>query len=71
MRLDLEPGTTFSVLAFSTIAAGLSVTGAKWPLERADLPFGLGWGVSNIALGPVRFSLEAGMTLIVAQFPEV
>ena len=71
LTLNLEPGTTFSVIAFSPIAAGLSVTGAKWPLERADLPFGLGWGVSNIALGPVRFSLEAGMALIVAQFPEV
>ena len=71
LTLDLEPGTTFSVMAFSPIASGLSVTGAKWPLERADLPFGLGWGVSNIALGPVRFSLEAGMVLIVAQFPEV
>ena len=71
LALDLGPGTTFSVIALSPIAAGLSVTGAKWPLERADLPFGLGWGVSNIALGPVRFSLEAGMALIVAQFPEV
>ena len=71
LTLDLEQGTTFSVMAFSPIATGLSMSGAKWPLERANLPFGLGWGVSNIALGPVRFSLEAGMALIVAQFPTV
>jgi thiamine pyrophosphokinase len=71
LSLDLESGTTFSVMAFSPVASGLSVSGAKWPLERADLPFGLGWGVSNIALGPVTFSLEAGLALIVAQFPAV
>jgi thiamine pyrophosphokinase len=71
LTLNLESGTTFSVIAFYPVASGLSVSGAKWPLERADLPFGLGWGVSNIALGPVRFSLEAGLALIVAQFPEV
>jgi thiamine pyrophosphokinase len=69
--LNLEPGTTFSVIALGSVALGLSVTGAKWPLERADLPFGFGWGVSNIALGPVRCSLEAGMALIVAQFQAV
>jgi thiamine pyrophosphokinase len=71
LTLNLEPGTTFSVIALSSIAAGLSVSGAKWPLEHADLPFGLGWGVSNIALGPVRFSLETGLALIVAQFQTV
>jgi thiamine pyrophosphokinase len=70
LALNFEPGVTFSVIALSPIAAGLSVTGAKWPLKRADLPFGLGWGVSNVALGLVRFSLEAGLALIVAQFPE-
>jgi thiamine pyrophosphokinase len=71
LKLNLESGTTFSMIAFSPIASGLSVSGAKWSLERVDLQFGLGWGVSNIALGPVRFSLEAGLGLIVAQFPEV
>jgi thiamine pyrophosphokinase len=71
LTLNLEPGTTFSVIALSPIASGLSVLGAKWPLERADLPFGLGWGVSNVALEPVRFSLEAGLALIVAQFATV
>jgi thiamine pyrophosphokinase len=71
LTLNLEPGMTFSVIALSPIAAGLSVSGAKWPLERADLPFGLGWGVSNVALGPVTFSLEAGVALIVAQFGTV
>lgn len=71
LSLNLEPGTTFSVIALGSIAAGLTVTGAKWPLERASLLFGFGWGVSNVALGPVRFSLEAGMALIVAQFQPV
>jgi thiamine pyrophosphokinase len=68
LMLDFKPGTTFSVIALGSVAVGLTVTGAKWPLERADLPFGFGWGVSNLALGPVRFSLEAGMALVVAQF---
>jgi thiamine pyrophosphokinase len=71
LTLNLEPGTTFSVMAFGSVAAGLSVTGAKWPLERSDLAFGFGWGVSNVTLGPARFSLEAGLALIVAQFGQV
>ena len=71
LTLALEPGTTFSVIALGSVAAGLTVTGAKWPLERTDLPFGFGWGVSNVALGPVRCSLEAGMALIVVQFQSV
>jgi thiamine pyrophosphokinase len=71
LTLNLESGTTFSVIALGSVASGLSVTGAKWPLERADLPFGLGWGVSNIALGPIRLSLEAGLALIVVQFRPV
>jgi thiamine pyrophosphokinase len=71
LSLNLEPGTTFSVMAFGPMAAGLSLIGAQWPLERADLPFGLGWGVSNIALGPVTCKLEAGLALVVAQFGKV
>jgi thiamine pyrophosphokinase len=71
LNLNLEPTTTFSVIALGSVAVSLTVTGAKWPLERADLPFGFGWGVSNLALGPVMCSLEAGMALIVAQFQAV
>jgi thiamine pyrophosphokinase len=71
LSLNLGAGTTFSVIALGSVAAGLTVAGAKWPLERADLPFGFGWGVSNVALGPVRLSLEAGMALVVAQFRPV
>jgi thiamine pyrophosphokinase len=71
LSLKFEPGTTFSVMAFGPVAAGLSLTGAQWPLERADLPFGFGWGVSNVALGPVTCKLEAGLALVVAQFGPV
>ena len=67
LELMLKPGQVFSVLALSPLASGLHVDGARWPLERAKLPFGSGWGVSNEALGPVRFGLENGVAVVIVQ----
>lgn len=67
LELRLPAGRTFSVLALSPVARALSVSGARWPLDRADLPFGSGWGVSNVATGPLRASLEDGLALVVVQ----
>lgn len=45
--LELGPGRTFSVLALHGPARGVSVRGAKWTLDRADLGPGEARGVSN------------------------
>ena len=65
LELPLEAGQVFSVIALSTVAAGLRVGGARWPLHRAELPFGSGWGVSNEATGPVQARLEAGLAVVI------
>ena len=47
--LDLDPGTTFSVLAMHGACAGVTVDGARWPLVDHDLAPLVGLGVSNEA----------------------
>jgi thiamine pyrophosphokinase len=68
-RLDLalEPQQTFSVLALSSSVYGLCIAGAKWNLENAELEFGSGFGVSNLALGTVNLKLETGLALVIVQ----
>jgi thiamine pyrophosphokinase len=70
LRLELEPDQTFSALSLEPSAV-ISVDGARWPLTRAELPFGSGLGVSNQALGPVRVDLERGAVLVIVQYGEV
>lgn len=45
--LDVPPGTTFSVFAMFGCCAGVTVEGARWPLEDAALPADSTLGVSN------------------------
>jgi thiamine pyrophosphokinase len=49
IELDLEPGTTFSVLAMHGPVTGVTVTGARWPLDDDTLAPLVGLGVSNLA----------------------
>lgn len=67
LELNLDSGQTFSVLALSSDAHGLSITGAKWDLRDATLEFGSTLGISNVALGVIRLRLERGIVLVVAQ----
>lgn len=69
LRLPLEPGQVFSVLALGGPVGGLTVAGARWPLAGVEMPSGVGWGVSNEALGPVALSLTAGVAAVVVQYP--
>jgi len=64
-RFDYRPGTLFSILGFSDLT-GLSLTGAKWPLERRRVPFGSSLTISNETAGPLSVGLEAGHALLVA-----
>lgn len=59
-------GTTFSVLAFSAIA-GLTLTGARWPLNDFAMPFGNTRTISNEVSGTLTASLQNGNALLLAQ----
>ncbi len=63
--LELPPGQVFSVLSLGPVAL-VSLTGASYPLTRAELPFGVGLGVSNsVASSPLTVTLHHGSALVV------
>jgi thiamine pyrophosphokinase len=62
---DFRQGTLFSLLGFSHLS-GLTVTGAKWPLECVEVPFGSSLTVSNEVAGNLRVTLAVGRALILA-----
>ena len=69
LTLKTQPGQTFSVLAASALRA-LSVTGARWNLDRADVPLGSGHTLSNEAFGgPLGLNLDAGLALVTLLVP--
>lgn len=63
---DYEDGTQFSVLAFSELT-GLSLSGAKWPLENRFVPFGSSLTLSNEVRGGLAVGLVAGRALLVTR----
>lgn len=65
LGLDLPVGSKFSVLALSDLS-GLSIGGARWPLQAVAVPLGSTWTVSNLATGPVEIRLEAGYGVVIA-----
>lgn len=64
--LDLPKGSLFSVLGLSPLA-GLSIGNARYPLTDFALPFGSSRTISNVAEGPVRFSLKSGDAVVLAR----
>jgi len=65
-ELDLPAGSLFSVMAFTALA-GLSLSGAKYPLDEADIAFGASRTISNVAEGRLTASLVSGRALIIAR----
>ena len=66
---DYRDGTLFSILGFSDLA-GLSVAGAKWPLDAVEAPFGSSLTISNEVRGNLSISLGRGRSLLLAHpFP--
>lgn len=63
---DLPPSSLFSILNFSDVR-GLSIEGARYPLDRFDLAFGSSRTLSNIAEGPVTITLKSGTALVLAR----
>ena len=64
--LELPRGSMFSVIGFSDLEK-LDIVGARYPLTQFTLPFGSSRTVSNVAEGPVEFSLGSGKAIILAR----
>lgn len=62
---DYKDGTPFSILGFSHLS-GVTVTGAKWPLDQVEVPFGSSLTVSNEVSGGLRISFAVGRALLIA-----
>lgn len=67
-KFDLAPGTTFSILKFSDLA-GLTIEGARWPLDNVAVPFHSILTQSNEAAGPVTVTLKSGTAVMLIQAP--
>ena len=67
LTLDVPAGITFSVLSLE--ASRLSLAGSSYPLTHAELPFGVGLGVSNETTGvPLKITLHKGSALLLLDF---
>lgn len=66
---DFPDGTLFSILGFTPLT-GLTVRGAKWPLDDAAVPFGSSLTISNEVRGALSITLGEGRALLVAHFAE-
>ncbi|RVC72760.1 MAG: thiamine diphosphokinase [Mesorhizobium sp.] len=62
---DYADGTLFSVLGFSDLS-GLSVAGAKWPLDHVEVAFGSSLTISNEVKGRLEIALGHGRALLLA-----
>ncbi|MET0258590.1 MAG: thiamine diphosphokinase [Methylobacterium sp.] len=65
-RFDAAPGAQFSLLKFSDVA-GLSIEGARFPLDGVALPFSSILTQSNEATGPVTVTLASGRAVLLLQ----
>lgn len=62
---DYADGTLFSIVGFTELG-GLTVQGAKWPLDRVEVPFGSSLTISNEVRGPLRVALRHGRAMLIA-----
>lgn len=63
---DIPDGTLFSVIGFTALC-GLSISGAKWPLDNIDVPLGSSLTLSNVVTGLLEIALSQGQALLIAQ----
>ncbi|MGB3537546.1 MAG: thiamine diphosphokinase [Mesorhizobium sp.] len=64
-EFDYADGTLFSILGFSALS-GLTVEGAKWPLDRVEVAFGSSLTLSNEVKGRLRITLGSGRAMLLA-----
>jgi thiamine pyrophosphokinase len=67
LRADYPPGTLFSVLALSDLK-GLTLRGAKWPLENRDVEFGSSLILSNKIKDNLSVRFRSGRALLYINF---
>lgn len=60
---EYPDGTLFSVVPFSALS-GLTVEGAKWPLNAVEVPFGSSLTMSNVVKGGLTITLDEGRALL-------
>jgi len=63
-QFDYADRTLFSILGFSDLS-GLTVEGAKWPLDNVEVAFGSSLTISNEVRGRLRISLVKGRAILV------
>ena len=67
VRLELSPQQRFSLLSLSETST-VSLENAAYPLERHELPFGVGRGVSNeVERSPLRVRLTGGLVVVMVE----
>lgn len=66
LTLDLPAGSLMSVIGFSDLG-GLSLSGVRYPLQEADIAFGVSRTISNVVTGPMTASLQSGRALLLAR----
>lgn len=62
---DYDDGTIFSILGFSHLS-GVTVMGARWPLDSVEIPFGTSLPLSNEVRGDLRISIGVGRAVLLA-----
>ncbi|MBV6658608.1 MAG: thiamine diphosphokinase [Devosiaceae bacterium] len=67
---DLPNGTRFSVLPIGELS-GLTLEGAKWPLDAVEVPFGSTLTLSNETDGPLTAYVTHGRALLWADVPRL
>lgn len=66
LRLDAEPGTTFSVVSLDDEVV-VSIAGARYGVERLELPFGVGLGVSNVVDRDATVTCHRGLLIAIVE----
>jgi len=67
LKTDYPAGTLFSVLAWSDLK-GLTLKGAKWPLENRDVEFGSSLTLSNEISENLNVQFRSGRALLYVNF---
>lgn len=62
---DLPDGTLFSILGFEALN-GLSISGAEWPLDKVNVPFGSSLTLSNRVKEKLTVTLGEGAAALLA-----
>ncbi len=63
--IRLPPESRLSLVPWSELR-GLTIEGARWELDRANLPLGSTRALRNLARGPVRLGLADGRGIVLA-----